>query len=387
MNDTMPPVNRITSRHPTVIDAKEALFGKITAENRELREKLGHLITIGQENEALQARFDRLEENIFAAENLADLVRTLATELAEYFAIPLMTLFLLPPFYQQATETLGRNRNRNTDDGTPVTDLPLAAISPGVYQVLFASGRTVSGAGMIPEIREYTPFNRGPAVTVGSSAAIPLTAGRRTIGALVLASPDGDKFRADHATDFIERLTRRLALAVENLIARDELQHLSHTDQLTGVLNRRSLNRILGTEFERARRYAQPLTILMIDLDDFKQVNDRYGHAAGDRLLEHFAAILRTCTRGSDTVFRYGGDEFVVIMPHTNNEQARAAADKIDLQVHNQGVPWQNETLPIKHSRGLASWPETAAETAEQLLQTADQRLYEVKRQRKEGRG
>jgi diguanylate cyclase (GGDEF)-like protein len=381
MNDWIPPRGRITSSGPIVIDAKDALFDKITAENREMREKLARLIRIGRENEALQVRFDDLEKEIFAAESLADLVHILAVQLEEVFAIPLMTLFLTPPLFTQVRDIIARK-------GPPGANasLPLAAIPPGVYQVLFATDRIVCGPGLIPEIREYTTFDRNAAGANGSSAALALTAGRRTIGALVLASPDGDRFRQDRATDFIERLARRLAVAIENLVIRDELEHLSHTDQLTGVLNRRSLAHILAGEFERARRYSQPLTIMMIDLDDFKQVNDRHGHAAGDRLLEGFAEILKNHTRGSDAICRYGGDEFVILMPHTDGEQARAAAEKIELQVREQGVSWQGEDLPLKFSWGLASWPETAADTAEHLLHIADQRLYEVKRQRKAGR-
>ncbi|MEA3240356.1 MAG: sensor domain-containing diguanylate cyclase [Pseudomonadota bacterium] len=362
-----------------VIDAKKAIFDKIFAENQELRDKLSQIMEISRENEDRQHHYNKLEEAIFAADNLSQLITSLQHELIERFHIPLVTVALLDSILERiedtplpATKTTTRMR-------------PLTSISKGIYQNFFPQHQPLISSGLLPELAEFFQASKKSKLEIGSSACIPLKAGSRLMGILMLASNDKKKFNPSLATDFVERLSSRLAIAIENLTIRNQLEKVSLTDQLTGLYNRRSLAELMPLEFERAKRYDHQLSILMIDLDDFKQINDQYGHGAGDLILSNLGKILIDNTRRNDAVVRYGGDEFLVIMPHTDGEQARVVADKILEKTRERSISLSETTkISCSLSLGLATFPAAGIETSEALLNQADQNLYTAK---KEGKG
>jgi diguanylate cyclase (GGDEF)-like protein len=362
-----------------VIDAKEAIFEKIFAENQELRDKLSQIMEISRENEARQQHYDRLEEEIFAADSLPRLLTALQQELLEQFDIPLVTVALLDQIMERIEEAPLETMEK------PADLLPLTTIPKGIYQNFFPRHQPLISSGLLPELAELLQASKKSKLEIGSSACIPLKAGSRLMGILMLASRDPDKFQPSLATDFVERLSSRLAIAIENLTIRSQLERVSRTDELTGVYNRRSLAELLPLEFERAKRYRQPLSILMIDLDDFKQINDQYGHGAGDQVLVVLGNVLIDNTRRNDAVIRYGGDEFLVVMPHTDRHKARVVADKIlEIIATTEILLTAAEKTTCSLSLGLASFPAEGIETFEDLLQEADQHLYAAK---KEGKG
>lgn len=159
------------------------------------------------------------------------------------------------------------------------------------------------------------------------------------------------------------------------------LEELALRDSLTGVLNRRAFERFGGQEFDRARRYQFPLSLAFFDLDHFKQVNDRLGHAAGDRMLQVFASYLQTATRQSDMVARLGGDEFAVLMSHTDGAGAliltQRLRDSVELHLREVLPPLDPEPGV---SVGLAVFPEREVEDFSALIDAADQALYRAKR-------
>lgn len=161
------------------------------------------------------------------------------------------------------------------------------------------------------------------------------------------------------------------------------LERLATSDPLTGLHNRRHALELARREFERALRYRHSLAALLLDLDHFKQVNDRLGHAAGDSVLIAVAGLIRSALREVDIVGRYGGEEFVVLMPETGPEGALAAAERIRQSV--AGAPIQTEAGPaaVTLSLGVAGWPVEGRDpklTLEALLQRADAALYAAKR-------
>ena len=178
----------------------------------------------------------------------------------------------------------------------------------------------------------------------------------------------------------VEGLLRIKAMHARIATAKRELEHLSFTDGLTRLLNKRGLEARLQEEFVRAQRYGHVLAAAVLDLDHFKQVNDTWGHLAGDEVLRQFAEVLRGAVRASDCVARSGGEEFVVLLPETPLEGALAVLERIRGAVRalRFGAPYVS--LPVTFSGGVALFPSTDVGTAEQLVRRADAALYEAKR-------
>ncbi|MBI5250230.1 MAG: diguanylate cyclase [Desulfomonile tiedjei] len=158
----------------------------------------------------------------------------------------------------------------------------------------------------------------------------------------------------------------------------EELKILATRDSLTGLLNRRHFMESLGFFFENAKRYALPLSLCLCDLDSFKQINDVYGHQAGDKVLEAFGEVLRHELRSSDVAARYGGDEFVVIFPHTNSSEARECLERI--RVHLESTVFRNEaeSYKVTCTAGVGEF-RAHMHNAEELVQEADKALYKGK--------
>jgi len=161
-----------------------------------------------------------------------------------------------------------------------------------------------------------------------SELAVPIRIRERTIGVLDVESEELDAFDHEEAM-LLQALASQLAVALELHRAQSRLERLSVTDALTGVFNRRYMDHVLSLERDRSERYDRPLGLLMFDLDDFKNVNDRFGHQAGDRVLEAFARALTAAARSVDVVVRYGGDEFLVLLPETDHAGLVVARERL----------------------------------------------------------
>lgn len=170
-----------------------------------------------------------------------------------------------------------------------------------------------------------------------------------------------------------------LARNEELELVNDQLREMAAHDPLTGLYNRRHFEELLGQLFAEATRYGTDLTCMMIDLDRFKQINDTLGHPAGDKVLELTAEVLRKVLRHSDLSARYGGDEFVALLPRTNPADARASARRIvtnfKIELRNRLPNCKDVTLSL----GLASIEQGQPPTAEALVRLADQALYLAK--------
>lgn len=160
--------------------------------------------------------------------------------------------------------------------------------------------------------------------------------------------------------------------------ANARLEKLAVTDSLTGLLNRRALFTLLSREIERERRHKRELAVIMFDIDHFKRVNDEYGHAAGDEVLCHVAAIAMQVIRTTDTMARYGGEEFVLIAPETDKVQALQLAERMHQALRSSPITVEREVLQITASFGVAML-HSDADDSEQILRRADAALYAAK--------
>ncbi|MEO8878631.1 MAG: diguanylate cyclase [Polyangiaceae bacterium] len=210
----------------------------------------------------------------------------------------------------------------------------------------------------------------------------------------VTEQPALDKLAADAHAQLVEMnngyalLVRRLEalvaekdqLTAELQRANSELANLAATDSLTQLPNKRSFNEVLARELAIADRNATPLSLLVVDVDHFKKVNDTWGHATGDVVLAHLAEILRGSLRTSDFAARYGGEEFVVLLPCTAQEGASLVAERIRASLADKPVDSPKGPLPIQVSIGLASVPGPGCrDGAQKLFERADAALYEAK--------
>jgi len=160
--------------------------------------------------------------------------------------------------------------------------------------------------------------------------------------------------------------------------ARDRLAEASNRDGLTGVYNRRYLEQALAKEFARVKRYEGTLSLIMLDIDHFKRVNDERGHLAGDEVIRRTAEVISGCIRESDTLGRYGGEEFAVLLPHTKLDGALVLAERLRKCVAAESVTIGNQIIPVTISVGVAELhPDTP--NYEQLIQDADTALYKSK--------
>jgi two-component system cell cycle response regulator len=171
-----------------------------------------------------------------------------------------------------------------------------------------------------------------------------------------------------------KRFNDRLRASVKHTI------ELAVTDALTGLNNRRYLDNHLNVLFNRSMARGKPLSVLITDIDRFKQVNDTYGHDAGDEVLKEFANRIRSTVRGADLACRYGGEEFVVVMPDTSPEVAAAVAERLRASIEDNGFTLKSagEELKVTASFGIAS-RQSSVLTPDQLMKQADLALYEAK--------
>lgn len=167
-------------------------------------------------------------------------------------------------------------------------------------------------------------------------------------------------------------------LASDIIAAKRKITLLSHTDELTGLLNMRAFNNILKREIARSSRYSESLTLVMIDVDGLKQINDLYGHSAGNRMIQAVAVTLQHCVRTVDVLARYGGDEFIILMSHTDMDNARTSAERIRCAINNTTLSAKGQCIAATASIGLASFPECVDEPAT-VLDKADLALYSSK--------
>jgi len=225
--------------------------------------------------------------------------------------------------------------------------------------------------------------HRGESRKLRSVICMPLRGRKGTHGAIEIFNPRADQM-TDYTIAFLHILAYHAAIAIENARDVTRIQQLTITDDTTGLYNVRSLYEVLGRELERANRTNLPVSLAFLDLDHFKQVNDEHGHLVGSELLARTGERLKQLSRKQDWCFRYGGDEFVILMPETGPETALAQASAVHSALIATRFEMKNGlNLNVSASVGVATAP-VDGKTVHAVIGAADSRMYAVKN---DGRG
>ncbi|NDV20281.1 diguanylate cyclase [Pseudodesulfovibrio sp. JC047] len=214
--------------------------------------------------------------------------------------------------------------------------------------------------------------------TQGKLVTMPLTAGHETFGCLSLLCEPGYRLGKDQVETF-RSAVNHIGLALRNALTFKEVQRRADHDGLTRLFNRHTFEERLVYEIKRRRRYNHDLSLLMVDLDHFKQINDSYGHKAGDLVLQKIGDILTTSFRTTDLAARYGGEEFVVLLPHTSEEAAWKLAERVRSIIEACNFHFDGHDFTITASIGVASVEGGALTTNDDLVIKADKALYQAK--------
>jgi diguanylate cyclase (GGDEF)-like protein len=272
-------------------------------------------------------------------------------------------------------------RDRRTRQAATLVGEVLAAGHDfdALVPVILESAVAVTGAASASLVSEGVELGRvGPHEEGGGPPlAIGLAAGPVTSGLLVLEPPRGGSFD-DEAVQLAEWLAGRASIALQNAHLHRVTRQLASTDELTQLANRRQFDEALAAEVVRAERFRDPVAVVLADLDNFKTVNDRFGHDVGDVVLRAFAGAIRATVRDVDLPARYGGEEFTVLLPATDAEGGRQLAERLRVAAEELAIAvGEDREVRVTSSFGVASFPDEPSAAA--LMRGADRALYRAK--------
>ena len=326
-------------------------------------------------NEEISRKFFEIEVSILSILNFKDLFERLLTEIREKFGVPYVWISLIDrseisDLIESLESSKALRERLNILDRQTFLNLIEHQTSPVL----------VTG-----DLRPYYPLlPQGQMYFIRSLAIAPITLDGEIIGSLNQADLSRLRYRPGMDTRLLEQLAVKVSICLSNVTAHERLKWMAIRDPLTGLLNRRVMETVLKREFKRAFRYKSPLSVAFLDLDDFKIVNDQYGHDRGDGLLRYVARRLREMTRDTDVVARYAGDEFVIILSGTPPQEAYKLCERLQAYFRLNPMVQDDITIPVSISFGVSSISDAGVKDPSGLLGRADEMLYEAKRLRKE---
>ncbi len=332
------------------------------------------IMEIVRHNEEIARKFFEIEKRILTILNFTDLFEVLLTEIRTKFRIPYTWISLidssdLSEFIKELEASEALQPLLNVIDKDNFDALVGTRTSP-----LLVNHDLKPYFRLLPPNRKYF---------VKSMAIAPLHLDGQLIGSLNQADISVKRFQPGIDTSLLEQLAVKVSLCLSNVTAHEKLRYLAYHDPLTGLLNRRVMESVLAREYYRYQRYPKSLTVVFVDLDDFKHVNDAHGHDRGDDLLKYVARVLVEVSRGTDVVARFAGDEFVLILPETDKESAGLLMERIHRHFKHNPLSTMGVTIPVSISYGIATADDHEIDSPKSLLKQADEALYLVKQARK----
>jgi diguanylate cyclase (GGDEF)-like protein len=331
-------------------------FAALGEEFNSMSTQLEHRLSeLGQERARLRASIRRIGQT-FAS----NLDRPALLELALRTAI-------------DAVQANGGRMSARSSPEEPLEQTVCVGSLDGLENAILEAERAALGSGELGEAKAGE-------TSVVSVALAPVTPGDPVHG-LITISRQGQPF-TDDDREVLKSLASQATLALENVELHHQVQRQAVTDELTGLANHRRFQELLSAEIDQVRRYRHPVGLIMLDLDNFKSVNDSYGHPQGDVVLQQVARVLRESSRDADAPARYGGEEMALILPHTDLEGAFAIAERVRVAIEELRIPRLDHQgdLHVTASLGVTA---SADGNKDALIAAADDALYAAKRQGK----
>ena len=321
-----------------------------------------------KENGEIASKFFDIQTSVLATLNFDDFFSKLLGTIREKFNVPYVWFSLLHP--SKVTTLIHRQAHRESIRRLSRADLG-CVIGSRRTPILMNTDLQI----VFPILPEGQRFD------FHSIAITPVTLDGELIGSLNLADPSMDRFRPGLDPSFLAQLGLVISICFSNVVAHEELHVLAYKDPLTGLLNRRAMEQVLKIEMARAKRYRTPLSLAFVDLDDFKPINDRFGHDRGDDVLVHVAAVFIELSRETDIIARYAGDEFVLILPGVSPSEAEVVMERMRLELKRRTLTINGLDVAVQFSFGIAGAADAA--DAEDFLKKADTKLYEAKEKKR----
>ena len=327
-----------------------------------------------ERNDEITRKFFEIEKRILSILNYKDLFEVLLGEIRNKFAMPCVWISIiensdLSCFIQSLESSEILNKNINIIDKNTFFKLVGTKTTP-----LLINDNLKAFYRLIPRQDRYA---------IRSIAISPISLDGEIIGSLNQAHISPEHFKPGIDTSSLEQLAVKVSFCLSNVTAHEKLKFLAYSDPLTGLLNRRAMENALKREFNREKRYKRMLSVVFIDLDDFKSVNDIYGHDRGDELLKYVANQLFNISRDTDVVARFAGDEFIFILPEASAASTKTLMNRLKSYFISHPLNTAGTLIPVSISFGVASTEDKSIKNPAMLLKRADEMLYRAKAARK----
>lgn len=329
----------------------------------ELERKLANLIENSRVNADIAQKLFDIETQILSCKTSQELLDLLLTSIKDKFNLTNIYLLLAEPTPISYLLSGNMQSDWHKENSRSIAGGLLQKIHPKRKPFL---------TNNINHINNIVPSSLN--TSANSIALLPLVIEDKLFGSLLFTDTDKNRYHPDLGTVHLEQLAVKVSLCLSNALIREQLEYMAHYDRLTGVANRRLMEASINEELIRQRRYNVPFSVLFIDCNKFKQINDEYGHDCGDKVLTYVATQLQELIRENDKCFRYAGDEFVITLASQTYQEALLASKRLTEFFQNNPMPYQNSSLPITISCGAAA--SDGKKTMEELLKQADEQLY-----------